>query len=97
LRSTLEKRAFRAVGPYLAERGARLWLFGHTHHARVWCLDDPDAPLGLPKVELASGRRYVVNVGTTGKPLAGKGPASIVLYEDAENWLEVVPLTDDRL
>jgi hypothetical protein len=38
------------------------------------------------------GLFYVVNVGTTGRPFPGKGPASMVLYDDVGESLERLSL-----
>jgi predicted phosphodiesterase len=65
--------------------GVRLFLFGHTHHARTWTKRARDADLGQtesPRLELAtlaSEEIAIVNVGTTGLPFPGKGPASFVI------------------
>jgi predicted phosphodiesterase len=92
LRSTAEGKEFRGVPEYLEQLGVRLWLYGHTHHARVWSLDDPSAPLNGGRVRLDGQSSYVVNVGSVGHPFAGKGGPSMVLYEEDEGWLEIVPL-----
>lgn len=47
---------------------------------------------GSQRVVLESGLRYVVNVGTTGLPLAGRGGPSIALYDDTAGWVEIVGL-----
>ena len=93
LRSSVEAKGFRGVADYLEGIGVRLWLYGHTHHARVWSLADPTAPLVESIVHLQPGGQYVVNVGTVGLPFARKGGPSMLLYEDAEDWLETVTLS----
>lgn len=93
LRSTAERRGFRNVATLMALQGARVWLFGHTHHARIWRLAGEQAErLPGPGVLMGEDERYVVNVGTAGLPLASKGGPSMVLYDDSERWLEIVPL-----
>lgn len=92
LRSNVEVKSFRGVSEYLSERAANIWLYGHTHYARVWRLDKFGDPLSSSRIELEPNGLYVVNVGTTGRPFPGKGGASMVLYEDAEGWLETVDL-----
>lgn len=94
LNSRAEADGFRRAGAIMAQRGARLWLYGHTHRARAWCLSES----GAERVEgcglaLNSHQRYVVNVGTTGLPLPGRGGPSITLYDDGACWLEMVPLS----
>jgi predicted phosphodiesterase len=91
-----ERDAFAGVGSYLAERGARLWLFGHTHRARVWEIFPGSAVrVDAPTIKTDWSGQYVINVGTTGLPLPGRGPASFTLYDDATAELYTVPLQKD--
>src|SRR5438067_7564557 len=98
LASADERRGFRRAYAALATAGKRLWFFGHTHHARVWRKPAPDAPperLETPCVALDRGDPavcYLVNVGTTGRRLAGRGPASFTLYDAARGRLERLEL-----
>ncbi|HZT05414.1 MAG TPA: metallophosphoesterase family protein [Chloroflexota bacterium] len=94
LHRTLNTRAigdgFRRAVTAMEERGARLWFFGHTHHARVWRVDGAAVQqIAECRVELRLGALYVVNVGCVGLPLPGKGPPSIVRYDDVAGdvWL----------
>jgi predicted phosphodiesterase len=77
--------------------GVRLFFFGHTHHARIWIKKSRDAPLELleaPRLQLAALEPEsvaIVNVGTTGLPFPGKGPASFVILETgASGYVEHV-------
>jgi predicted phosphodiesterase len=98
LASADERRGFRRAYAALAATDKRLWLFGHTHHARVWrkaALEAPperleDASLALDRADPAVC--YVVNVGATGRRLAGRGPASFTVYDSAHGRLERVEL-----
>jgi predicted phosphodiesterase len=98
LASADERRGFRRAYAALAAADKRLWFFGHTHHARVWRKSAPDAPperleapcLTLDRADPAV--RYLVNVGATGRRLAGGGPASITLYDSAHARLERLEL-----
>jgi predicted phosphodiesterase len=81
--------------------GVRLFFFGHTHHARTWRKQAHDAPLELldsPRLELASlspGAVAIVNVGTTGLPFPGKGPASFAILDSAsDGYVEHVRVAD---
>jgi hypothetical protein len=47
-------------------------------------------------VELEQEARYVVNVGTTGMPLPGRGPAAFATYDDMARRIEIVPLAELR-
>ncbi len=93
LHSGAIRDGFRRARSYLAQQGADLWFFGHTHWARVWRLDDPEPVfLGGNGFQLQEGVRYAVNVGTTGLPRARRGGVSMTFYDDAARTLEIVPL-----
>jgi predicted phosphodiesterase len=89
-----EKRGFRRAYAALEAAGKPLWLFGHTHHARIWrkralaaspeLMTDERVPLVLDDPATC----YLVNVGTTGRRLAGRGPASCVVLDDQNGWLQ---------
>jgi predicted phosphodiesterase len=97
LNSAAEKNGFAAVPAYLDERHARVWFFGHTHRARIWeIVDGFPRQVGKARVELSPSAHYVVNVGTTGLPLPGRGGASFVVYDDEQHVLEIVPLDGKR-
>jgi predicted phosphodiesterase len=67
--------------------GVSVFLFGHTHHARTWTKQARDAPLDLRESgrldleSLSANEIAIVNVGTTGLPFPGKGPASFVVMD----------------
>jgi predicted phosphodiesterase len=92
-----ERRGFRRAYLALAELDRPMWFFGHTHHARAWRKSDADAapvPLDPSAVSLHAaepGERYFFNVGTTGRPRGGCGPAAIALYDVGR--AEVVSVT----
>ncbi|MBM2811133.1 MAG: Diadenosine tetraphosphatase [Chloroflexi bacterium] len=93
LNSSGEKDGFRRACAYMSERAARVWFFGHTHRARIWRLHGGDAvALNGSEVRLDPGNCYVVNVGTTGLPLPGRGEASFVVYDDVAAVLRVLPV-----
>jgi len=85
LNSGAERDAFHRVAAYVAEQGARVWLFGHTHRARAWqvSVDGPAIGCNGDVLEIGSDHAFVVNVGTTDLPLPGRGPASFATYDDA--------------
>jgi predicted phosphodiesterase len=63
---------------------ARVWAFGHSHHARVWrkaSATQASERLHGPAVAIEPGFRYFLNVGTTGLPFAGKGGPSVALVD----------------
>ncbi len=93
LSSAAERDGFHRVAALLAERGARVWLFGHTHRSRCWELEHERArPLDPASVALRPGRRYVVNVGTTGLPLPGRGGPAFALYDDEAGVIRSIPI-----
>jgi hypothetical protein len=97
LHSGAERRGFARALDLMAARGATLWFFGHTHNARVWRIDDSGAVLVDGDVAEVDPRfRYVVNVGTTGLPLPGRGRPSFTLYDDTAGSLASVPVTIHR-
>lgn len=75
--------------------GACVWLFGHTHRARVWRVDDGQASATLlfdaatdplpARIELQQAHggasRWIINVGSVGLPFPGKGPASAAILQ----------------
>jgi len=99
---------FRRAGRRLTEEHARVWFFGHSHHARVWRLsvsDDPEPGPGprllfdaatdpLPATISLVGDepdlRWAVNVGSTGLPFPGKGPASFAVYDSEARSVEII-------
>ncbi len=98
LNSADERRGFRRAYAALVAADKALWFFGHTHRARVWRLAGPDAPpepIGATTLTLERGDpsvRHVVNVGSTGRRLAGRGPTSFTLYDAARGRLERIEL-----
>ena len=93
LNSAAERDGFRRAKSYMEERGAALWLFGHTHRSRCWRLGDVGATeIHDTDVELDPRVLYVVNVGTAGLPLPGRGAASFTLYDDATRVVRRVVL-----
>ena len=99
------RRGFGRAYRRLIREAARIGIFGHTHHARVWRLDGPDAPpillydgaanptdavIPLPTDDQQV--RYIVNVGTTGLPFPGKGPPSCTVYDSQARTVGMIPL-----
>jgi predicted phosphodiesterase len=91
-------RQFADAWQEMDERGARVWVFGHSHFARTWRKSASAAPAELLGTRAAlevegSGCRYFVNVGTTGLPFPGKGGPSVAVLDLANGWVEHIPLT----
>src|SRR4051812_12916589 len=98
LNSAAERDGFQRVRRYMVEHGARVWFFGHTHRSRAWELTpDHAAPLAQSSIDLHPACSYVVNVGTTGLPLPGRGPAAFAFYDDTAQQVEHIVLQGDNL
>jgi hypothetical protein len=96
---------FRRARAWLTANGCRIWLFGHTHRARVWTLDEPEAP---PRLHLDAAvdplpavihlghddqsGLWIINGGSVGLPFPGKGPASATILDEAAGAVEVFPV-----
>jgi predicted phosphodiesterase len=91
------RRGFTRARSAMQAADCRLWLFGHTHRARVWRIsdDNPEPALlfdaavdPLPaRVQLDAATElpasWIINVGSAGLPFPGKGPASAaILYHE---------------
>ncbi len=105
LNSSEIRNGFRRAYRRLERERAGLFLFGHTHRARVWRLPGPDeapeliydAVVSSQPATIALRRpvpsvRYAINVGTTGLPFAGKGPPACAVYDSGAGRLEVIVL-----
>ncbi len=98
LSSVAERDGFRTARACMAERSAQIWFFGHTHRSRAWRLvDDRVQPLVEEAFALDPAAAYVVNVGTTGLPLPGRGPACFAIYDDAARCVERVLIRPDAI
>lgn len=99
------RSGFRRAPAWLAEHTCRIWVFGHTHRARVWRLgaSEPAAVLlfdgatrPLPQtISLDDGDPatcWAVNVGSVGLPFGGKGPASFAILDTAARTVEFLPV-----
>jgi predicted phosphodiesterase len=80
--------------------GVSVFLFGHTHHARTWTKNARDAPIELRESarldldSLSANEIAIVNVGTTGLPFPGKGPASFVVMKSGpDRYIEHVEVS----
>lgn len=87
-------RGFARALHEMEARSARVWAFGHSHHARVWHkADSRDADLlDAACIPLERETRYCVNVGTTGLPFPGKGGPSVALIDFERAEIRQIPL-----
>ena len=68
------------------------------HRARAWRLRPDNVEALIEEtIQFQPDSRYVVNVGTTGLPLPGRGPASFVMYDDVEAHVERVLVRPDAI
>jgi predicted phosphodiesterase len=70
----------------------RLSFVGHTHDLELVMNDGLELtrqPLDAGIVSLQSGRKYLINVGSVGQPRDGNNNAKYVIWDDAEQTLEV--------
>lgn len=82
----------------LEQRSARVWAFGHSHHARIWRkvgLAQPAELLAGDGAGMDQASTYFVNVGTTGLPFPGKGGPSVALVDFARCQIRQLPLPRD--
>jgi len=88
-------RDFVKVWPEMERAEARVWAFGHSHHARVWRKAEPAGHAELlanEAIALEDDWRYFVNVGTTGLPFPGKGGPSVALADFVTRQIRQIPL-----
>ena len=93
-------RRFARVWPELENRGAQIWAFGHSHHARVWrkpLEKDSVEPLTDEQVSIDQDHVYCLNVGTTGLPFPGKGGPSVALVSFERGEIRQIPLESGYL
>ncbi|HEX8967856.1 MAG TPA: metallophosphoesterase family protein [Chloroflexota bacterium] len=88
-------RDFVRAWPALVEYDARVWAFGHSHHARVWrktSAAELAQPLAGQIVRMQADGRYCVNVGSAGLPFPGKGGASVAVVDFARGEIRHIML-----
>jgi len=76
-------RSFARTWTEMDRVNARVFAFGHSHHARIWRKADAVSLEALEQdcVGMLDPYRYIVNVGTTGLPFPGKGGPSVALVD----------------
>ncbi len=62
----------------------QLCFYGHTHVPRIYRRSDTVEVLPANSVKLESGKKYFINVGSTGQPRDGDWHASYATYDPAE-------------
>ena len=97
LSTTQIRRDFDGSWKQMETCGARVFAFGHSHHARVWrkaSADDPAQPVAAEEWPLEGDYRYVVNVGSTGLPVPGKGGPSVAVLDLDRGVGRLLPLSN---
>lgn len=88
-----------------AHQTRQLCFIGHSHQP-VIVMEDGDGNCGvLPgfSLELAQGRRYIVNIGSVGQPRDGDPRAAFALYDTPSGQVEIkrveydIKLTQDKI
>jgi predicted phosphodiesterase len=98
LNSNDERRGWARAYAALAADHQRLWFFGHTHRSAVWrkmAADAPPTRCDANPLDLDLGdpsARYIVNVGSVGRRLAGRGPTSFSLFDSGAGTITHVQL-----
>jgi predicted phosphodiesterase len=88
-------RDFRKAFAEMERVGARVWAFGHSHHARLWrkaVISGPVEQVTCAVAQIDLSYRYFLNVGTTGLPFPGKGGASVALVDFARGEVQHLAL-----
>lgn len=73
----------------------QLCFYGHTHTPRIYVKGDSVEPLEEMEVNLEMGRKYFINVGSTGQPRDGDWRASYAVYDADNQKVEVRRLEYD--
>ncbi len=73
----------------------QLCFYGHTHTPRIYVKGDSVEPLEEMEVNLEMGRKYFINVGSTGQPRDGDWRASYAVYDSDNQKVEVRRLEYD--
>lgn len=59
----------------------QLCFYGHTHTPRIYVKSDTVEALDDMEIKLEMGRKYFINVGSTGQPRDGDWRASYAIYD----------------
>ena len=73
----------------------QLCFYGHTHTPRIYVKGDSVDPLEESSVTLEMGRKYFINVGSTGQPRDGDWRASYAVYDVENQSVEIRRLEYD--
>lgn len=73
----------------------QLCFYGHTHTPRIYRKSDSVEPLEETTVRLEMGRKYFINVGSTGQPRDGDWRASYAIYDVENQEVEIRRLEYD--
>jgi predicted phosphodiesterase len=101
------RAGFSRARTWLATNGCRAWVFGHTHRTRIWTLEGVhEAPrllldaaterlpalIRFGNAVEAGDRIRIINVGSVGLALPGKGPASATVFDTVADVADMFPV-----
>ncbi|HEY4284727.1 MAG TPA: metallophosphoesterase family protein [Chthoniobacterales bacterium] len=64
-------------------------FFGHTHVPMAFIRDDGVRRLTFEQMSIETGRKYFINVGSTGQPRDGDWKAAYCIYDSEKNIVEL--------
>ncbi|MEM9016859.1 MAG: metallophosphoesterase family protein [Verrucomicrobiota bacterium] len=73
----------------------QLCFYGHTHTPRIYAKGDGVEPIEEYSVHLEMGRKYFINVGSTGQPRDGDWRAAYAVYDVENQEVEIRRLEYD--
>ncbi len=70
-------------------------FFGHTHVPRLYIRETSVLSLPLDRLQIETGKKYFINVGSVGQPRDGDWRASYVLFEPNKGQIDLRRLPYD--
>lgn len=67
----------------------QLCFYGHTHTPRIYVKGDSVEPVEEMKVKLQMGRKYFINIGSTGQPRDGDWRSAYAIYDAANQEVTI--------
>lgn len=88
----LYRQSDATLAALLATATFSLLFLGHTHKLQLVCQEHGEIlrrPLGVERLELLPGQKYVINAGSVGQPRDGDNHAKYLLWDTVAATLEV--------
>jgi diadenosine tetraphosphatase ApaH/serine/threonine PP2A family protein phosphatase len=79
----------------LAHTEARICFVGHSHHAFVAPETGSNEVVGEGHLKLATGERYLINVGSVGQPRDGDNRAAFIIWDQEEDEIRIHRISYD--